>query len=240
MRPIHLLPFLLTLLGLLTTGCREGSFCRRGQGELETRSFDLGSIDGLSIDGNARVYLRQGDAQLVEVQTYPNVFEALETRVADGLLINHLDGCWDHTGLTCFITITKPLTQISLSGSGEVIGESLITAADQLDLDVSGSGEIELDLEALDITSDLSGSGKIRLMGTAHDQIVRVSGSGDYLAFDLIAEDCEVSVSGSGQVEVYLNGELDANVSGSGDIIYRGTPTSIDASVDGSGEVKKG
>jgi hypothetical protein len=239
-RIYFLVPFLAIIGLFLTTGCNVDGLCKRGKGELETRTFDLASIQGLDIEGEARVFLRQGDVQQVEVQSHANVFKALDLRVADGLMIGKLDGCWTNADLTYFITITEPLNQVNVSGSSELIGETLIRAADQLDLDVSGSGDIELDLEASDIFADISGSGKIRLKGTADDQRIRVSGSGDYLAFDLIADDCVATVSGSGKVEVYVTGDLDATVSGSGDVLYRGTPTSVQSNISGSGDVKKG
>lgn len=228
------------LVLLLPTGCSENGFCQRGSGSLEIRRFDLATIDGLDLAERATVVLRQGDTQRVDIQTYPNVFDALETRVSDGLFVPRLDGCWNNEDLTIFLTIAQPLTQLSVSGVAEVQGETLIEAADQLSLDLSGSGRITLDLEATALRSDLSGAGDIVLMGTAQRQVVRISGSGDYQALDLIADDCGVSVSGSGQAEVYVNGRLEANLSGSGEVRYRGTPTAVHAEVSGSGEVTEG
>jgi hypothetical protein len=230
-------PSLLFLILLMGSGCKESSICQRGSGELEVRTLSFEAIDGLTVSGETTVILRQGSTQSVQVETYPNVFDAMDFRVAGGLLITDLDGCWNRTDLVIYLTIATPLTQVEVSGAGEVQGDSLIVAANQLDLSVSGSGRITLDLEANDLNSRISGSGSIVLMGTAQDQTIRVSGSGDYEAFNLIAESCDADVSGSGQVEVYVNGRLDAKVSGSGDIRYAGNPTSVNTNVTGSGSV---
>ncbi|NNF18253.1 MAG: DUF2807 domain-containing protein, partial [Flavobacteriaceae bacterium] len=68
---------------------------------------------------------------------------------------------------------------------------------------------------------------------------IRMSGSGDLDAFDLEADDVEVQVSGSADVEVTANKSLKANVSGSGDIRYKGNPKKVDSRKSGSGDITK-
>ena len=64
-----------------------------------------------------------------------------------------------------------------------------------------------------------------------------ISGSGDFSGFDLNADNTEVSISGSGNVEVVSNSSIKAYVSGSGDVDYKGNPDKEDTKVSGSGRI---
>ena len=55
--------------------------------------------------------------------------------------------------------------EINLSGSGKVIGESKFDVED-LDISVSGSGKLDMDVHAENIESGISGSGNITLGGS--------------------------------------------------------------------------
>lgn len=67
---------------------------------------------------------------------------------------------------------------------------------------------------------------------------MNVTGSGDYKGFDLVANDVDVSVNGSGDAKVVCNGHFKARVSGSGSISYSGHPKTEDSKVAGSGSIR--
>jgi hypothetical protein len=75
--------------------------------------------------------------------------------------------------------------------------------------------------------------------GTAKKQSVNISGSSKIDAFDLKSEESEVSISGSGNVNINVTQSLEARVSGSGDIRYKGNPDIRNIHVSGSGNIKK-
>jgi hypothetical protein len=64
-----------------------------------------------------------------------------------------------------------------------------------------------------------------------------LSGSGNIDAADVMSQAVKASVAGSGTIKIWVNGSLDADVEGSGDVYYKGTPSSIHKSVTGSGSV---
>jgi hypothetical protein len=69
---------------------------------------------------------------------------------------------------------------------------------------------------------DISGSGDASVDGDADDAQFTVTGSGDIAADRLVARKVAVSISGSGDARVNATEALDARVSGSGDVAYRG------------------
>lgn len=146
---------------------------------------------------------------------------------------------------------------LSVSGSGYL--EAEIAASGNVEADVSGSGDMKLKGKCGNIESDISGSGnvyftgqiagegkfdltgsgKLQASGSAQSVKAWISGSGRVSAADLEAERCDVRISGSGNVQINVQRELNANISGSGSVSYRGNPSHVNSNSSGSGKVRK-
>lgn len=68
---------------------------------------------------------------------------------------------------------------------------------------------------------------------------LEIIGSGDFLGFELKSKDVDVNLKGSGDVYVYSESELNVNVLGSVDVVYKGKPSTKNLIVRGSGEINK-
>ena len=132
----------------------------------------------------------------------------------------------------------KNLEGISLSGSGKVIGESKFEVED-IDLSVSGSGDLEMDVFARNIDSGISGSGSIELSGVSGSHKVSISGSGKLYAEDMEVEEYKIHISGSGACRINVTKEIDASISGSGSVSYKGDPDKVYNHSSGSGKIRK-
>ena len=129
------------------------------------------------------------------------------------------------------------LMEANVSGSGNM---DVTGTCRSLEGKVSGSGKVAFAgtiAERADV--NVSGSGKILAKGTAREIKTTISGSGEVLAADLEVEKCEVRISGSGDVEINVKKELDANISGSGSVTYKGNPSQVNSHSSGSGKVRK-
>lgn len=124
---------------------------------------------------------------------------------------------------------------VSGSGHAEVKG-----SCGNFESRVSGSGKVTASLNASGIADvSISGSGKVIASGSAKEIQATVSGSGEVLAADLAVNSCDVRISGSGDVEVNVKETLEANISGSGSVAYRGNPNHVNSHASGSGKVRK-
>jgi hypothetical protein len=103
---------------------------------------------------------------------------------------------------------------------------------------VSGSGDIQVSgLKAGELEARVTGSGDVTLKGSAERLRAEVTGSGDVHAADLSTKSARVKVTGSGDVTVRVTAELDATVTGSGDVHYYGHPPEVRKHVTGSGDI---
>ena len=225
---------------LIGSGCGlnddEGLFgCINGEGETITEELVLNDFSKIKLKISADVYVTQGDVQKVEVKGQQNIIHQLDLDVNGETWEIEFDDCVrNYNDLKIYITIPE-IKELNISGSGLIYGENDFTVGD-LRLRISGSGDIDLIVDANDIDSKISGSGKIKMGGTTNRFKLAISGSGDYRAFDLDSEDGEIEISGSGDAEVNVSDELDIEISGSGDVYYKGTPA-LRIGISGSGNV---
>src|SRR6478609_5771556 len=127
--------------------------------------------------------------------------------------------------------------EADVSGSGEIL---LKGSCKNYDSDISGSGRIEIEVAISETASfGVSGSGKIQASGSAREVKTNISGAGKVLAANLETTKCEVRISGSGDVEINVKDELDANISGSGSVSYKGNPNHVNSHASGSGHIRK-
>ena len=107
-------------------------------------------------------------------------------------------------------------------------------------LDLSGSGNITVTgIKASRLTVTLPGSGDISASGSVTRLNISIDGSGDAQCSGLIARNVDAVVSGSGDIFVTATQSLDAKVPGSGAVLYSGNPQ-VTTSITGSGDVTPG
>jgi hypothetical protein len=207
-----------------------------GEGPIVKRTLDLSSFDKVVLTNNAKVYLRQGSSQSVEVEAQQNIIDNLVKEVSDNTWkIRFDDPVRRYDGMKVYITIPS-LTGVRLSGSGSIISENTFTGIDELGVSISGSGDIRLSVEANMIDSHISGSGDIRLAGRTDKHGISISGSGEVEAYDLTSSSCKVRISGSGDCQIEVQEDLEVRISGSGDVNYKGRPR-ISSRISGSGDI---
>ena len=217
----------------------------RGNGKMVTEERNVGSYDEISVSGWFDVELISGEEGRLTLRGEENLLEYIETEVKNGKLqiknrkgYNLQSSSWKSGGILVTVPV-EDVSAVSMSGSGDVKGKTKL-ASDYFELVMSGSGDMELEIESDEMDVTLSGSGDMDLAGSCGKLQVRVSGSGDVNAYELSAREVDAVVSGSADIKVTASEAIKARVSGSGDIHYRGNPEKIDSKTSGSGDVSKG
>lgn len=204
------------------------------------RTVDVDDFDEITFGIPGKLYVKQGSEHRVEVDASDDAYEDLRIETSGSHLKIKTKGrgwSWgSKNDVTVYVTLPI-LENLAVSGSGKAIGEGTFDC-DDVQFLVSGSGNLEMDVEAREVAMKVSGSGEIEVSGNAKEAEMVISGSGKVKAEDLSVDDCEVVISGSGKCYITANEKIDATISGSGDVYYRGNP-SVDTRVSGSGSVKK-
>lgn len=239
MKAISRLPMLALMLPLIVfTSCESDNwYMIRGSGPVMSESRIVPVHRNLNVSVPAEVHIYQSLVRDLTIEAQANVLDAIDTYV-DGneLNIKLADGMSLGTHEPIVIYISSAMyNTIRLSGSVDLIAETPIVT-DVFDVTVSGSGSVDAEVDANTVVASISGSARMWLQGNTLTQQYTVSGSGYIYSYDLYTETSDISISGSGRIEVNVAEYLKARISGSGDIYYAGYPT-VNSQISGSGRL---
>lgn len=233
---------LILLLGfvLVQSSCDWNFWKRiRGSGVVLEEIRTVAIFNGLDMGISADVFFSKGMVQSLRIVGDDNILPHIDTDVrGDGVLeISSRKNYRTDVGIKIYV-VMQQINGLILSGSGTIQGQSPFVT-NELELKITGSGNMDMDVDANEIQSLISGSGPVNLRGTALFHRIEIPGSGNMNALNLITNRCEITISGSGDCHVFVNSVLDVKISGSGNVYYMGSPGSITTDITGSGQVVK-
>ncbi|MBN3583171.1 DUF2807 domain-containing protein [Algoriphagus aestuarii] len=211
--------------------------CAQAQ-QTETRK--PGHFTKVHSGGSWEVILTEGNTEEIRIEAKGVDLDKVKTEIdGDVLKLGLVNGNYRNVDLTFYVTYTS-LEGVRCSGSGKMDVKSDVISEDFY-IGLSGSGDIYMkNLRADELEASISGSAKIKIQsGSIGEAEIKQSGSGDFVADDLSIEELEVSKSGSGDTYVGDLGEISVRSSGSGDIVYSGSPRMGDIKVSGSSRIRK-
>jgi hypothetical protein len=246
---------LLSIL-IFITGCGKQWFRVEGNGQVTTELRTLPDFNRVINEGSFHVYIEQDTVFEVLIEAESNLLPYIRTRVnGTTLIIDTKENLKAHSTMKLYIK-TPVVAGVTLNGSGLIKSQELIIT-DDLELGLSGSGDIDFDVDGNEIkvgitgsgsadmnvycnylVATISGSGGMYFAGEANRGDYRISGSGTIRAENFQLKECYTNISGSGSMYVAVEDYLQAEISGSGSVFYYGDP-SVSTNISGSGSVIK-
>ena len=216
----------------------------KGDGNVVTKSFPIGDYDKIEIAGGVEFdYTQSAATPALEVTLDENFFDCLDIYVKDNVLIIKKKEDYNETGIAPTVYRIKSnssaLSKLKNTGSCTFnILNQLNTS--NLDIKLTGSGSVVCkdNMRADDLNVTITGSGSAVLKGEVDQAKIKISGSGDIDAYECRINSLECNISGSGAVKAWVINDLSYNITGSGNLIYKGNPQLKEQSISGSGKVK--
>lgn len=185
MRKINFI-FAIILISLVLLSVASFTFAQTTKKTLELPEFK-----SIYVNSNYTVYVKQTNKQEVTVEALTEIWELTTVKVENGVLLVNVERKPDSPNKSIWSKIddikirptmkimvsVKNLNELQVNGGGKIISENSI-AADYINLSVSGSGGIELDIKGNNVKTEISGSGNVTLKGYASTNDIIMSGSG--------------------------------------------------------------
>jgi len=200
-------------------------------------------FSGVEIGGVTEVEIAQDSLltePIIEVSGDKNFIKNLELEVTDEVLKVDIkeDIKADLDDLKLKLKIKMNVIKyLEVSGAASMKTTQQIKC-DNLELNLSGVGEMNIDCNANEVVSDVSGTGKLEVKGIANRHTSQISGVGGIDAFNLITKSTDVKVSGTGGAEVSASDSLRASVSGIGSVKYKGGAKIVSTDISGMGDIE--
>jgi hypothetical protein len=239
---------LLALLALVSAGCRVDTTSQVpaeevvGSGRLAFEERDVRGFSRVEYNASGNVTIFQGEREGVQIDADDNVLPLIVTRVrGDTLRVS-----FEKDGRPVSVETTRPIEvgiylrdvrAVTINGAATVTAHSITTSA----LEITSAGVALARFHAVTtqaLTARISGSGTIEVEGTSERVTVNISGMGTVQCAELKAREADVTISGSGRVEVAAERELNVRISGNGSVEYVGEPR-VSERIDGIGTVRQ-
>lgn len=241
LRPAHTLPaFFLFLLGLLlmqpVRAFDFGTGALQGTGEVVREARVVESFRGLKLQTRARVVVRAGDREAVEVQAEGDVLPLITTRVERGTLVVEDSRRFKSSNAEVTVTV-RQLERLEAGGATAVAAEGL--SGPSLSLRAGGASAITLKALAVDeLRADLGGACALKASGTAGRVALDMGGTAAVQAGDLEARSVSIDAGGTAQALVWATQSLHITAGGVAGVQYYGV-SNASVHVGGVAQVRR-
>jgi len=213
------------------------SDCIEGNGKIAKREMSMPEINSVNLSISADVILVDDSTGTVTIEGESNLIEVIVLERNGKTLTIKSDNCLSsNKSITIYVPI-QVVASLQVNGSGNFKSEDKLAATD-LELGINGSGNIDIEVDAGNVSSEINGSGDIILKGASKSHKIEVNGSGNIEAENFPTGDIRILINGSGDCKVMATTALALKIRGSGSVYYSGNPD-ISSDIKGSGSVEK-
>lgn len=233
--------FIMAIVVLAFMSCRQVFGKRvKGSGKIAVMTRVITGYNSIDVSGSIDVYVVQDSVQSVKIETDDNLLEHIETKEEGGILYIDVKRNYNlkPTDAIKVYVYGSNFRKFDASGACDFYTQGLVTSNESVVIELSGSSDAEMQLKAPRIKADLTGAGSVKLKGETKDLELDGTGSSSLKCLEMMAENVEVDITGSGNAEVFASVKLDISVTGSGSVKYKGSPA-VSQKISGSGSVKK-
>lgn len=191
-----------------------------GAGEVQREARGIEAVRGLKLQTLARVVIRQGERDAVEVQAEGNLLPLIETRVERGTLVVEDRRRIKSSRAEVTVTVRR-LDELEAGGVTAVQAEGLRSPV----LSVSAGGASTLALTGLAVDRlhlSLGGASSATLSGSAAELSLSLGGTASARAAQLEARRASVSTGGTAHAVVWATQSLHVDAGGVSGVRYYG------------------
>lgn len=209
---------------------------KEGKGNMTTKEYKM-SFDKIKVTQSIPAEVVKSDEEKVVISAPADILGDILVENSNGELYIHFksgmnisaknvsakifakDFSFVKASSSASIKIKDKFTQdnmnIEVSSSGDVSGD---LEANEMSIDISSSGSFSGQIWAVNLKSEVTSSGDVVISGKTKNANLRASSSGTVNAQKVIAENADVEASSSGNVSLSVSGQLNASASSSGDV----------------------
>ncbi len=211
--------------GLKCLDCRK---IDNGSIPADAKWFHLDNFNEVDMNIPATVKINQGDEYTVAVHGPSRVKENVEIRVEGGKLkVGYDAGLFDIfdgyniSDIQILITMPK-LTRVEGSGANQI--ELRGVKGEKLVIELNGACRLEGEADVREVKLEMNGSSTVELEGRAELVDADITGASKLRAFDMIADTYNLEIVGASHAEINAQKEIKGEISGAGEVQYKGTP----------------
>lgn len=226
--------FILSLLAVINSACNLQE--DPGPIQFTEQHYSITDFDRLDIGDAMYITVAQGAIFKIEAQGDRRNLDDLQISKVGNTLVARFNTNRNRRHTTS-ITITMPELR-SANFYGATTAAVTGFESDDFSMNLSGASLAQMDLITTNCNVILSGASNLSLSGTTANIKADISGASLLKAYNMMAEDVTITVSGASHCYVRASATLVADASGASSVLYRGDAT-VTSKVSGSSSIMK-
>lgn len=225
-----------------STACKKDnkSDCFKGTGEIITETREISGFDSIYVQNNINVVITIDTIWEIKVEAGENMLPKIITKVDNGKLsLSNINQCnfvrSFKNSIIVFIKLPS-IKGIETDGDGYIKSTNIIKV-DKLDIKTNNTGDLDLLLNAGNVSTYIHGSSDVILTGTTAFHNVSIRGTGFAKCSELVTQETMLYSNTTGNAYVNVIKDLNATIAGSGNVYYSGNPKEIKSKIIGSGQL---
>ena len=195
------------------------------QGDFAKEARESSSFTGIDAGGAFTIYLSQGNATKIVVESEAKNIDKIITKVNNGVLDISSKGIKKSDKLNIYVT-SPEISFIDIHGAATLKGNTSLSGT-TIKIKASGASDAQLELYYDKIITNVSGAATLIITGEADSHTAQVSGAGDLKAGGLATEVTKATASGAGTANVNATTEVVSNTSGAGTVELTNKPETL-------------
>ena len=238
----HKIPFI--LISLITIACLLPVYLTSclvprviGSGNIISEERQVSDFSSISIGSSMNLFIEQTGSESLRIEADDNIIPYISTqKTGEELKIQYkLVSLTTKNPVNCYVTV-KDLSKIKVSSSATVKCDDLKTENLSIEMASSSKGTLTVHVTKLDL--NIGSSADLTLSGEAVSQDIKLGSSGKLEAYNLVSKDCKIVAQSSGFANINVSEKLDAQISSSALVNYKGDPE-INSKISSSGDLNK-
>lgn len=230
--------FLIITSALILSSCTF-NLGTKGNGNIVSQERAISeSFNKISANSGIDVYLTKGTDARIIVETDENLQQFIETEVKNGKLeITTSKKIGWSKAKKVYVTFID-LNEIQAASGASIVSNSLIKS-ENLSLNSSSGGELEIEVFSKALVAQTSSGSEIKVRGKSSSFSANASSGSEIDAKELQTIEAKVQASSGADIKLQVRDKLTAQASSGAEIQYYGNPLSVDANKSSSGSVNK-
>ena len=211
----------------------------KGDGKITSEVRNISEdFKSIKVSNGIAVILTQSNEKLVSVKTDQNIQNHIITKVENGVLIIKADEDYN-TNTSPKVTVNMPIINDLKASSAAQISSTNILKSNTFEADASSGSDINVDVEAENISLQTSSGSEITANGKAIKLNTNSSSGSGIDTKKLLANEIVAKASSGSTIDVSPILSLKAKASSGANINYHTTPKSITKEESSSGSVSQ-
>lgn len=225
------------MLVLALVSCKEKAV--QGDGNVIRHEVEIDIYNEIKVEGAIDIVYeaKPDEAAFLEVEGDDNIIPLIDVKVKKRTLVVKARESINPSRLTVY-TNSPSLKYIETKGASKVDVKGAV-AGEEFKLELKGTGDFKADNLVFEKAEfKLQGAAGVTMAGQIDKAKYEISGTGNVHAADMIVNDLECKIKGSGDMSVNATEKMSVEISGTGNISYKGNPQITKQKIKGAGMVR--